>query len=80
MHCVLCEKLILSDTGDSEEMVRLEKIGELQIRRVECNFEIERYLKEDRQAGKMVKVKERHYQNYPVCGDCIRKERAEEVL
>ena len=77
MHCVLCEKLILSDTGDDEKMVRLMQIGELQLRRVECSFDDEYYMK-DRQTGEMVKVKHKRAQTYGVCGDCIRKEKAEE--
>ncbi len=58
MHCVLCEKLIMSDTGDDKEMSRLLRTGELELRKVMCSFG-------------------RPFQFYPVCGDCIRKEKAE---
>lgn len=32
MHCVLCEKFILSDTADLDEMFRLMGIGELELK------------------------------------------------
>ena len=77
MRCVLCEKLILSDRGDSEEMVRLLRTGELQFRKIACSFYNEYYAR-DNQTDKIVKVRQRRFQEYPVCGDCIRKEKAEE--
>jgi hypothetical protein len=77
MHCVFCEKLILSDTADWDEIDRLQKIGELQLRTLECSFDVEWYEK-DKETGEMVKVKQRHRQKYPVCGACIRKEKAED--
>jgi hypothetical protein len=77
MHCVLCEKLILRDTADLDEMIRLQEIGELELRTLECSFDREYYVR-DKETGEMVKMKERRTQKYPICGDCLRKEKAEE--
>jgi hypothetical protein len=77
MHCVLCEKFILSDTADLDEMFRLMGIGELELRKVECSFDTVIGYTTDKQTGKMIEKIGRRKQEYPVCGDCIRKEKAD---
>jgi hypothetical protein len=65
LNCFFCEKVIVRDRWDSEEIGRLRQIGELGVRRQEKRVETKRRLSWQ-------------WEEYPICGDCIRKERAED--
>ena len=68
MRCFSCDKLILKDRGSDEgieEMLRLTQAGELEIRQIQCSFGAS-----DQFSNGVMR--------YPVCRDCIRKERTEE--
>lgn len=60
-------------------MFRLMGIGgELELRTLKCSFDTVIGYTKDEQTGKIIEKIGRRKQNYPVCGDCIRKEKAEE--
>jgi hypothetical protein len=80
MCCVKCEGVIMKDRGDQDEMIRLLRTGELQMRTLTCSFyDDEYYAKKSKDSNEMVKIKQKHSQTRTVCGFCVRKEKAEEV-
>jgi hypothetical protein len=64
MHCVICEKLIMKNR-DPDEIHRLLQAGEFDLRQIQCSFGV------PDDFGRRV-------QHYPICGDCIRREKDEE--